>query len=243
LDTQDIVRSQRICKETGRLYKTGFTKWFNIYRHLSHFFDDPNLFRYCQARTGAIVAGSSVLEFLLRDTFAEASLDIYVHQRAKGMIGTSLLNNGYMFLASEFPFSDATSDDGSAETGDSMRNWGVVGVLIFERMREGTKRRVRMIVVDGTPLKIIMESHSTCALNFFTFDTIYCLYPRATLVEKKSLLLKDMNDAEPRARSEVQGYQRNGYHFLELAEEDNTGLFQLQKVRWATDHHSWSFKL
>lgn len=62
-------------------------------------------------------------------------------------------------------------------------------------------------------------------------------------MEKKSLLLKDMNDAEPRARSEVQGYQRNGYHFLELAEEDNTGLFQLQKVRWATDHHSWSFKL
>lgn len=138
------------------------------------------------------MAGSSVLEFLLRDTFAEASLDIYVHQRAKGMIGTSLLNNGYMFLASEFPFSDATSDDGSAETGDSMRadynrallqldkpkadtrlnlwdwerlgmveNWGVVGVLIFERMREGTKRRVRMIVVDGTPLKVIMESHSS----------------------------------------------------------------------------------
>lgn len=138
------------------------------------------------------MAGSFVLEFLLRDTFTEASLDIYVHQRAKGMIGTFLLNNDYMFLASEFPFSDATSDDASAETGDSMRvdynrallqldkpkadsrlnlwdwerlgmveSWGVVGELIFERMREGTKRRVRMIVVDGTPLKIIMESHSS----------------------------------------------------------------------------------
>lgn len=192
LDTKDIVRSQRICKNTGRLYAAGFTKWFNIYRHLSNFFHDPNTFRCLQAQTGAIVAGSYALQFFIRQDFTEPNLDIYVHRDAKEMLGSWLLKEGYTFIPSDSLFADNSasdifvdgdgtsleqydralayldnsgSDDG-VELWDSdghyiRDTWGIVGKLGFEKVQAATKRKVQLIIVDGTPLKVIMESHSS----------------------------------------------------------------------------------
>ena len=67
-------------------------------------------------------------------------------------------------------------------------------------------------------------------LNFLTFDTAYCLYPRATIVEKKSLLLKDIEDVKPGVRAAVRKYRRRGFTFIQLAEENDEELFHLKKV-------------
>lgn len=80
-------------------------------------------------------------------------------------------------------------------------------------------------------------------LNFLTFDTAYCLYPRATIVEKKSLLLKNIEDVKPGVRAAVRKYRRWGFTFIQLAEENDEELFHLKKVRWAMDLHAWSFDL
>ncbi|KAI0825484.1 hypothetical protein BC629DRAFT_1277090 [Irpex lacteus] len=239
LDTKDIVRSQRICKNTGRLYAAGFTKWFNIYRHLSNFFHDPNTFRCLQAQTGAIVAGSYALQFFIRQDFTEPNLDIYVHRDAK-----EILEQYDRALA----YLDNSGSDDGVELWDSdghyiRDTWGIVGKLGFEKVGAATKRKVQLIIVDGTPLKVIIESHSTCVLNFLTFDTAYCLYPRATIVEKKSLLLKDIEDVKPGVRAAVRKYRRRGFTFIQLAEENDEELFHLKKVRWAMDLHAWSFDL
>ncbi|KAI0083663.1 hypothetical protein BDY19DRAFT_998391 [Irpex rosettiformis] len=84
-----------------------------------------------------------------------------------------------------------------------------------------------------------MEFHSTCVLNFITFDMAYCLYPKATLIYQTTLVLKNPDFLVRKALSK---YQRRGFTCRRLIGEQGS-LFLSDSVRWVGDSQTWTLSL
>lgn len=72
---------------------------FNVNRHLGRFFQNPLAFRSLQAQTGALISGSSALQFFDRETYEDSDLDVYLHPGHLKQIGAWLMEaEGYTYI-------------------------------------------------------------------------------------------------------------------------------------------------
>ncbi|KAI0642149.1 hypothetical protein C8Q79DRAFT_918657, partial [Trametes meyenii] len=157
---------------------------FNPHVLLSPFFHDTIAFRYLQAETGTLVSGPTALNFFDRANVTQDPIDIYVYLHHSVRVASWLVGLGYAFL----PSPDQCLDwelavvERTTSTDDQR---AIFGVFIFQRSR----RTVRLTVANRTPIEVILRAHSTCLLNIISYERAYCLYPRATLHERHSLLI------------------------------------------------------
>ncbi|KAI0348783.1 hypothetical protein OH77DRAFT_1415982, partial [Trametes cingulata] len=159
-------------------------------------------FRSLQAQTATLISGAHALHFMTRASVTSTELDLHVHLRHRRDIGTWLLTSGYSFI----PTLAQHPDFHLHIVGDTYRRAttrtpsGVCDVVTFQKAQSGgSTLNVRMIVSWTTPAATILCSPSTCLLNVITFNTAYCLFPRATLHERRALLLRypDGSPIEP----------------------------------------------
>ncbi|EKM58749.1 uncharacterized protein PHACADRAFT_248812 [Phanerochaete carnosa HHB-10118-sp] len=197
-----LMRLSRTCHAAHAAVRSHITRSFNINAHLSHFFTSPLAFRSLQARTSALISGSSALQFLDRVHYPEADLDIYCAYEARAELGWWLIQHeGYNFkpnsrqdpsfrVALEQARVPGTAPPGSPYS----RLRAVSAVYTFTRRVEsldGPSRRlkVQIIVAYNSPMEAIFDFHSTVVLNVISFSHAYSLYPLATFHHRLSLSL------------------------------------------------------
>ncbi|KAK7444812.1 hypothetical protein VKT23_015129 [Stygiomarasmius scandens] len=143
------------------------------------------MFRNIQALTGAVISGSTALQFFSRIRWEESDLDIYVEHSSGYIVALFLIAIGYGFqpinkqkptIADAYDQVDLTNfyDDGR----------GFAGVFNFERRMA----RIQLITATYSPIDIILNFHSTVVINLITAKHAVCLYPRATFEEGTSLI-------------------------------------------------------
>ncbi|KAI0083693.1 hypothetical protein BDY19DRAFT_858899, partial [Irpex rosettiformis] len=236
IDPQGIIRFQQVSKECRRTVIANLPHLFPIHRMLKIFFDSPTDFRALQARTGAIISGSFALQFFSQVYYSDTDLDIYVHYGAREILGSWILGNDYKYISRKI-----TVTVGNVEDSASTLEYGqeILGVLEFQRKRGDVEKKVQIIIVEESPLAAIMEFHSTCVLNFITFDMAYCLYPKATLIYQTNLVLKNPDVLVRKALSK---YRRRGFTCRRLIAEQGS-LFLPDSVRWVGDSQTWTLSL
>ncbi|KAI0086705.1 hypothetical protein BDY19DRAFT_856603, partial [Irpex rosettiformis] len=164
---------------------------YSINRQLLRFFDDPSAFRILQAQTGAIISGSFALQFFTQIVVSEDDLDVYAVTTARSEIGAWLLANGYQYAPCPPYYHPDNSklllDKGQAEINhDSVE--GVLNIMDFVRDVDGLVQKVQVHFVGESPLVAVTNFHSTMLMNFITYETAYCLYPKATLIARANLI-------------------------------------------------------
>ncbi|KAI0832865.1 hypothetical protein BC628DRAFT_1309080, partial [Trametes gibbosa] len=81
--------------------------------------------------------------------------------------------------------------------------------------------KVQIIVTKNTPMEAILAFHSTCVMNVLTYEKAYCLFPRATLEERRSLLSSSCRGRSKRRAVGLAKYARRGFTLLSALAPDD----------------------
>jgi hypothetical protein len=103
LNLGSIFALTRVCKSLRGLYRDLKRTHWSIDNHLSHFFANANSFRNMMRACGAVVSGSSALQFFDRVYWRESDLDVYfdcsVNADPVQRMGKYLVDvEGYVFV-------------------------------------------------------------------------------------------------------------------------------------------------
>ncbi|KAI0715608.1 hypothetical protein C8T65DRAFT_572952, partial [Cerioporus squamosus] len=253
-----ILRLQRVCRNTARAVQDYIPRAFNVRRVLQRFFPNVLAFRTLQARTGTLISGSVALQFFNRELYPGSDLDLYVHMRHRREVGRWLMGHGYRFEPAPHQASDFDAAASEALSGLAVAPYGMPGiaaVMNFTRCtniasdisRDGSlgKLKVQLIVARKTPMEVILGFHSTCVMNVISFENAYCLFPRATLEERLSLLSSSSAGRSTRRRESVAKYVARGFTVMERIPVTNVRLPNLLPLgwRWIDDSASWVIPL
>ncbi|EIW61531.1 uncharacterized protein TRAVEDRAFT_27113 [Trametes versicolor FP-101664 SS1] len=194
-----------------------------------------------QARTGTLVSGSSALQFFDRTLYPESDLDLYVHARHRREVGRWLVEEGYAFAPTEHqdPRFEVEVVHGMTTREDGIYSMpGVAAILTFTKPaprlgaqrvvaeeseeelevqleeREPRPLKVQIIVAKNTPMEAILAFHSTCVMNVISYEKAYCLFPRATLEKRLSLLSSSCRGRSKRRSAGLEKYARRGFRML-----------------------------
>lgn len=266
LSAASLMRMRRVSRSTYGAVQDFTYRAFDVNRLLSRFISDPHSFRSLQARTATLISGSLAIQFFDRTFYPESDLDLYVYKEHVIEVGIFLLNDGYQFapyLGQANDFYDALNglnrawiDDLLAETValiDMPYRYTCVGeVFTFKRRSHDTEdsnafTKVQIIVPRESSLQLVLGSHSTCVMNFITYNTAVSLYPVATFERRESLVI------EPRSIPAFNKYISRGWTLVDSplslsvplheggAGESDPFLFN--KSRWVTGRNSWVMHL
>ncbi|PPQ73352.1 hypothetical protein CVT24_012190 [Panaeolus cyanescens] len=93
---------------------------------------------------------------------------------------------------------------------------------VYNMERRG--RKIQLIVTHGSSVGIILEYHSTCVMNIISHDHAYCLYPKATLLQKRSLVIYRPGFAEHHSQDALDKYRRRGWTMVVSPEREDYAL-------------------
>ncbi|KAI0722521.1 hypothetical protein C8Q76DRAFT_645374 [Earliella scabrosa] len=192
-------------------------------------------FRSLQARTGTLVSGSVALQFFDRVVWHESDLDLYVHMRHRREVGVWLMAEGYKYKAMDFQ--DPRFEVEIAECVKRRPNGiysmpGVMAILTFVRPVPPTpgdsetvageaegqsaprELKVQVIIAKNTPMEVILGFHSTCVMNVISYEKAYCLFPQATLEERRTLLSSSCRGRGKHRMDGLLKYHQRGFDVL-----------------------------
>lgn len=239
------------CSRTSRLLyrasKDFNRRSYNITNHLSHFFDNPSSFRNIQATTGAVISGSNAIQFLDRCFYDGSDLDIFVDQFHALKVAKWLIKSeGYLYkpfrgqdvdIGISLMFTEIERDviNGCLLQSDEYRGSGVSA--IFEFLKEGDKK-VQLITTAVSPIHCILSFHTTCVMNFITFEGACSLYPNATFNNRETITVGPVDKRVGRALAKyaIRGWTVYASNF---ADADLRRVLFFDKRRHVLDRYSW----
>ncbi|KAK7696086.1 hypothetical protein QCA50_000729 [Cerrena zonata] len=240
-----FLRLSRTCQSARAAVQSYMRRAFRTDRIYSRFFTSPVAFRRMQARTGALVSGSTALQFFDRSRYSEADLDIYVPLKYRLEVADFLFNDGYSYVPERNQDSDfrRAASDLRLKVGGSYSVNGVVTVFTFEKRRDSAKvMKAQLIVVKYSPIETILGFHSTCVMNVISCDMAYSLYPKATFGKRSSLIcIPATNSQTATAHAK---YRKRGWSVRHtFTEFEFKNDYHLDVFRSMGDKHCWSIPL
>ncbi|KAI0694238.1 hypothetical protein C8T65DRAFT_585145 [Cerioporus squamosus] len=225
----------------------------NINRRLNHFFNNPLAFRSLQARTGTLIAGSFVLHFFDRSVIPKGGLDLIVHMRHRREVGRWLISAGYRFVPAPYQHPDfeiTIFNSIGLAPGALLALDGIASVLTFQHTSaaQNETKTVKLVVAANSPMEIVLSSHSTCAMNVISYESAYCLFPRATLEERITLLSSSTKGIYRNRGEALAKYVQRGFNVI-LTIPANSSQFSGPCSafplgwRWVDDDISWVVRL
>ncbi|KJA24233.1 hypothetical protein HYPSUDRAFT_538032 [Hypholoma sublateritium FD-334 SS-4] len=105
LSPRELLRYSRTCKTAYSIVQNYMKHAFCVDRLLSRYFSpaEINRFRELQYRTGALISGSTALQFFDSNTYPDSDLDVYVEHRFVRTLTDWLVDIGYKYT----PLSDS----------------------------------------------------------------------------------------------------------------------------------------
>ncbi|KAF9011196.1 hypothetical protein BDQ17DRAFT_1420613 [Cyathus striatus] len=264
LDFPDLARTSRTCRAAKHAVSEFCRREYNINKHLSYFFNDSIAFRNLQARTGALVSGSNVLQFLDRidyegTKYNGSDLDIFVQDIHTRETGHWILAEGYEFVPAwrhghrlgkrDPTFDEVEESNRIPNTADSDIQAKFIEVdpdypltalsNVFTFYKNN--RQVQVISTRCTPLQCILLFHCTCVMNYFTHEAAYSLYARATFDARVALAVKEIGHREIDA---LLKYRWRGWKIFECdrgLKKVSTlyKLFRVDRERRTGDELTW----
>lgn len=232
-------------------------------RLLSGFFQDIPSFRALQARTGSLISGRSALHFLDRSLYPSDPLDLFIYFHHRREVVSWILHAGYVFL----PAPDQSSDVDFAVTAGILQETasttaGVCGVLSFGLGGPKSSKLVRVVVAMRTPIEVILLSQTSeftchiangssrsisglaCLINAISYEKAYCLFPCATLHQRRSLLTNSTEAPYMGTSQDVIELEERGFEMMEYLDCQDLVLSRTSSPilfgwRWIDDSASW----
>ncbi|KAI0649613.1 hypothetical protein C8Q79DRAFT_1005980 [Trametes meyenii] len=236
---------------------------YNPYRLLSRFFLDVSAFRQLQARTASLIAGYSALHFFDHTLYPSDPLEVYVHFQHRREVVDWLVTAGFAFVPSykQSPDLEFTVTEGYADEIEPSTPW-LCGVLTFASARGDRPITIRVMISANTPMELILHTHSSepqvlqcmdvpisqlpsaCMINVISYEKAYCLFPRATLHKRRSLLTSCLRGGYIGSARDIAAIHGRGYEMVdglnseEICATTTTSTFVLG-WRWIDDCASW----
>ncbi|KAJ3501881.1 hypothetical protein NLJ89_g9141 [Agrocybe chaxingu] len=175
-------------------------------------------------------------------------MDIYLRASGVEAMGCWLIRNGYRYkfhsrLYSDIHFrSDALALTAKCVKGSSSFENPLLAVYNFtEKWRHVDNNRlarcVQLIVVDVDPISYVLhEFHSTVVMNFITPTSAVCVFPRATLVDRRSFVTKIRPQHKEEWQRWLQKYRSRGFSVVEDAVDVESVLLG---SRYIGDSHTF----
>ncbi|KAI0649612.1 hypothetical protein C8Q79DRAFT_997722 [Trametes meyenii] len=247
LSPKDVLLLSRACHNTKQAVSCYIQVAYDINATLARFFTESNTssFRTLQARMGTLISGSCALQFFDRVVYPDSDLDIYVYPQHRREVGNWILGTRFAFAPSrsqDLAFAHAVAHTENKGLHYAMP--GVSSIFTFLRQTTGKPLKVQIIVARRSPMEVILGFHSTCVMNVIAYNKAYCLFPRATLEERRSLLTWS---SQGRAKRRIEGlvkYSARGFRMLEFLEDNEVITSQPErsfplKPRWMGDSDTW----
>ncbi|KAK0202196.1 hypothetical protein DFS33DRAFT_1060586 [Desarmillaria ectypa] len=201
-------------------------------------------FRLIQAKTGALISGSTALQFLERKAYRDSDLDIYTPFRYSMEVGEFSLRIGYQFCPRERqikPFHEITEDINQEVAEDEIYTFrGIVQVYDFYR----NGRKTQLLSAINSPIDNILAYHCTTVMNIVTATHAYSLCPRTTFYQRRGLVISTNGSAQD---SGHQKYIDRGWElFSEVTVFEVTSPhseLQANSLRWVGDKRCLSVSL
>ncbi|KZT06467.1 uncharacterized protein LAESUDRAFT_700278 [Laetiporus sulphureus 93-53] len=212
-----LLRIARTCRAAHSAIHAYIRSTFRIDRLLSRFFQNPLSFRSLQARTGTLISGSVALQFFDGTSFPASDLDLYVFMQHCGEVGLWLLAEGYSYVQGHSAHADFESALGDANDApvEVYNIPGVARVFTFAKTPpDGKELKVQLIMAINVPMAVVLGFHSTCVMNVITYEKAYCLFPKATLEQHRTLASYSCLGRNPRRHHGLLKYVERGFKIV-----------------------------
>ena len=174
----DLIHFGQINK-AARIAVTNYSQLnFDIKRVLSPYFSEEDIksFRMVQLMTGAVISGSTVVQFFDRTTYPGSDLDIYVEHQYCRDVAWWLVSRGYEYKPSRpdqpksfvqafkswtreqiFPLF-LQLEDAAGYIGHGVDN-------LFDFFKSGSERKIQLISARACPIEVILSFHSSMFIS------------------------------------------------------------------------------
>ena len=178
LSPRELLRYSRTCKTAYSIVEDYRKRAFCVDRLLLRYFTPAEItrFRELQYLTGALISGSTALQFLDRDTYPDSDLDVYVQYRFIRPLTEWLVQIGYKYK----PLSDSSelaTLDAAFVAEPPERQWfpyamDIFGedysksTLVFNFEKRHPQRIIQLITSFNCPIQCILDFHSSMCTAF-----------------------------------------------------------------------------
>ncbi|KAJ2920005.1 hypothetical protein MD484_g401, partial [Candolleomyces efflorescens] len=150
----------------------------------------------------AVISGSWVLALIEPGLFQPADLDLYVPQGAMTVLEQFLSDTGGFIEV----FKDKSKTKSAEYTG-----WRVTSITRVRYFKhEPTDTTLNVIETESSAPTAVFMFHSTFIMNYVTWNTLVCSYPRSTC-DHRGLVSSDTTDMPPRTQTNIIKYIRRGF--------------------------------
>ncbi|KAL1746875.1 hypothetical protein HDZ31DRAFT_15883, partial [Schizophyllum fasciatum] len=250
----ELVRYSLVCRDARRAVLSYCQRAYKLKRTLARFMsgDEVDRFQLLQSRTGAVISGSTALQFLGRYDFIPTDLDIYVEHRYAKEIGRFLTVLGYHYeprTSQPVLFSFALQRDERQATmwtvggSEPYGSPAMCGAYNFVRPNNPDVR-IQLITSRLSVMDIILDFHCTAVMNVITHRNAFSLYPYETFHAMRALVAR----RRPGRREEeaFRKYSERGWHIcrgVPRSETDDPYEEFGQGTRRVGDEMSWTLPL
>lgn len=88
-----------------------------------------------------------------------------------------------------------------------------------------------------------LSSHIACVMNIISYERAYCLFPRATLEYRVSLLTSRGRDGSGQSEESIDKYSKRGFCMIDHIPDDTYRRAFPVGCRWVDDSTSWVLPL
>lgn len=169
---------------TSRRMRTALQRCWNVDRELACWFDCPSDFRQMLGQCGAVISGSTAIQFFNRVRYPSSDLDIVIPITTTYFMGTWLQENGYTFQPRDYDFTDfpASLVEVMKKNRPHRQVKPMVRVFDFYGHSLSTSdvgRHIQLITTRDDPFAHILHYHSSesPSLSFISRVSDGILYP------------------------------------------------------------------
>ncbi|KAJ9501151.1 hypothetical protein H2202_003709 [Exophiala xenobiotica] len=242
------LKSAIALSQTCHQMRDAFQRRWNVDQRLSRFVENPTGLRSQLGKHGSLISGSFALQLFAQTFWPESDLDIFVE---KGTAAVDFDN----YLQQEEKYCLQSSGDMAGYTITPMVEVhmpqlkscllaNAVKCRTYKRPKslDRTQAKIQLIVTKHMPIQAILANfYTTAVVNIVTWNKAYSLFPKETLLEKKTFMLKLMDDY---FETLLRKYVRRGWDLEEIVRrEDYTPSSSIQPVRRLGDRFTWTVRL
>ncbi|KAJ7599157.1 hypothetical protein C8J56DRAFT_1040040 [Mycena floridula] len=205
---------------------------FDIDARIAVFLGDAQVlpFRETLKSTGGLLMGSFMLALFDRKDFAGSDMDIFVPAIFASSIVEVLLEAGFNYVPR--PWDDRLwTDRLDAYVEWEVSNQAIIGILDLYNAK---MQNIQIVLTRRSSFNAILSFHSTVVMNVFDRETVFSLYPHATLDASVNLAL-GLHSA--RGRAALGKYRSTGYEpIMGLGSHPTFD----SSIRYIGDNYTWS---
>ncbi|KDR81282.1 hypothetical protein GALMADRAFT_208065 [Galerina marginata CBS 339.88] len=249
LTIQQLLFLSEVSWETRALVHIYVARAWSFQLNFRPWFRNTSAFQELLNRCEALVSGSHALQFFDRSYYPGSDMDIYVlHAQVKSVAswvyrqGYRVIPNAQVRLADPNKFAyPVTTISPKSRKGSSITT--VVNFIRREIYWDGAvnEKHVQVIGLRVDPiLHILYEFHSTAVMNFISSTVAVSLFPKSTLIDRKTYVVRDDYEKSKKNVLWRRKYCDRGFKIIgdNLGVRNNKEVERLCGHRFVTDRRS-----